>query len=128
MSIALVKIWETKLYEYNAQASSVRFKHDFIRACNNALDRYSIKTNLTTKISHVDQVDETIDMDEDHGFVLEAGIDRYLIQYGHQSGDQDLATVKSEFEDVLGDALLDRDQESASDADDGEVIAMFDDE
>ena len=126
MSIESVSIWETKLYEYNMQASSERFKHDFIRAVNNALDIYSITTNQTTKIDHISATDDVIDIDADYGFVVEAGIDRFLVQYGHKSGDLDLTTASGVFNEALKLALLDRDQEAADAATDSEVIGMFD--
>ena len=126
MSIEAVKIWETKLYEYNMQASSDRFKHDFIRAINNTLDIYAISMNETSKPDHIDATDDVIDVDADHGFVIEAGVDRYLVQYGHKTGDMDLTTASGVFKEALNLALLDRDQEAADAATDSEVIGMFD--
>jgi len=128
MALNLGKIWATKLYEYNMQASSDRFKHDFIRATNNALNIYSIDLNLSAAIAHISATDDTVAIDADHGFVLEAGIDRYLTQYGHKTGDQDLDTVKAEFASALRRALLDRDQKAAAAATDSEVIASFDED
>lgn len=128
MSIESLSIWQTKLYEYNMQASSERFKHDYIRAVNNALDIYSITTNQTTKIAHIDATDDVIAIDTDHGFVVEAGVDRFLVQYGHKSGDLDLKTASGVFTEALKLALLDRDQEAAAAATDAEVIGMFDDD
>jgi len=126
MAIESLDIWQTKLYEYNMQASSDRFKHDYIRATNSALDRYSIRQNLASKVAHITATDDTIAVDVDHSFVIEAGIDRWLVQYGHKTGDMDLKTAKDAFEEALEDARLDRDQEAAEAATDDQVIGMFD--
>jgi len=128
MAIEGIDIWKTKLYEYNMNASSDRFKHDFIRAVNNTLDIYAIDMNLESKPAHIDATDDVIDVDVDHSFVIEAGVDRFLTQYGHKSGDMNIETAKNEFALSLRRALLDRDQEAATNADNDEVIAFFDED
>ena len=122
MAIDASIIFEQKVREYKAESSSGRFKADFLRATNNALDKISIRTDLGSHPAHITRTDASISIDANRGYVLEAGIDYWLIKYGHRNGDLSLADALSLFNDAIRDAILDRDHDDMDAATDDEVI------
>ena len=123
MAIDGTIIYEQKVREYKAEASSGRFKSDFIRATNNAMDKMSIRIDRGSHPAHITRTDASIDVNANRGYVLEAGIDYWLIKYGHRNGDLNVADALALFDDALKDAILDRDHDDMDAATDDEIIA-----
>jgi len=136
MAINSEEIWEQKQHQFSENASSKTFKRDYLKAVNNTLDEYSTRLNLSSHPAHITQTDESIDINANRGYVLEAGIDFWLIKYMHRSGDLDVGSSRTLYDDALRTAMLDRDNDLAATADadsdssdpNPQMIGMFDNE
>ena len=83
---------------------------EFKLAVNNTLDRYAVALDLPAKPAHITSTDGTIDIDANRQYVIEAGIDFYVVGYGNfKSGDKTVENAKELFEDALTKACADRD-------------------
>lgn len=122
MAIDGTTLFEQKVRQYKAEASSNRFKDDYIHAVNNSLDKYSLKLNIAHP-AHISRTDASIDIDANRGYVLGAGIDYWLIKFGHRDGDLTEREAKVNFDDAIADAITDQNHDDMAAADNEEIIA-----
>jgi hypothetical protein len=123
MSLDNTEFFESKRAQFNAEGSNDRFQLDYIAAVNHALDEYSIKTHLSSHPTHISGTDGTIDIDANEGFVLSAGVDRWLLLFGHfKSGDLTVERAEKTWEAALATARVHRDFTTAAEDDEEESI------
>ena len=109
MAIAATPIFEAKARQFMALESEL-FNTDFIMAVNNTLDRYAVVMDLATKPAYLTSVEENIDIDSRRQYVIEAGVDFYVLGYGNfKAGDRTVASAEDAFERALTIAQTDRD-------------------
>lgn len=109
MAISTTPLYEAKGSQFSA-LESILWPIEFSLAVNNTLDRYAVALDLSVKPAHITSTEGVIDIDANRQYVMEAGIDFYVLGYGNfKNGDQTVEAARQKFEDVLSLARTDRD-------------------
>lgn len=84
--IYLAGLYDQKKRQYGSLGNNgvARFDLDFIDAVNRAIKRINVDANLSTAISTVDSVEDTVELDDKYEGVVSDGIDLYLQQMGRR--------------------------------------------
>lgn len=78
-NITLDSLYEQKQREFNVLGNGVsRFQADFIIATNRAINVINTEAGLSSDISRIDSVEDTVELDEKYEEVLSDGISLYL--------------------------------------------------
>lgn len=115
---------EQKARQFRA-ANSPRFDGDYVRALNIVLNELKAELQLTSAPSTVSNIGSNIDFDAGREYAISAGIDYWLVRFGHQSGDLSLNSAFAAYDSAKRLARLDRDQDAEDAATDGEVFASL---
>jgi hypothetical protein len=91
MSIAATALYEDAAAQIGAGVGNDRLTRAFKRAVNRSLDELSIAADLATPLTHIDDVDDVIDLDDNYEHILYAGVLFHLVRAGHLPGDPRLA-------------------------------------
>jgi hypothetical protein len=123
MAIAVQNVYDRMVRQFTTSTQDRRFLADFTDSINDVLDELMVAGGLTTAIPHVDTMQDTIDeLDENHSFILAAGLVYYLSLAGYRRREgTDVATAKIDWDDKKGDFWALKMQEDQATVDDDDV-------
>lgn len=104
MSLNTLQIFNAVAKEFRANPSDEGFKEDFVTSVNQALDDLTIECDLSTPLSHIRSVDESISqLSFYHMGILKAGVVYYLIvnSWKHRRGDEMFSIAQDEWQDKI---------------------------
>ena len=93
MSISVSAMETDASAQLGQGVGNARLASSFVRAVNRALSEMSLAADLATRLTHITDTDEVIDLDADYEHILYAGVLFHLVRMGHLPGDPRVAKV-----------------------------------
>jgi len=95
MAISVQALWERISSQFGRGSGAERLNDDFIYALNDALNELSYVNDLATKLTNIDDVNDTIDdMDDEQFYIVRAGTVFNLMNNGRVPDDPKQAEAK----------------------------------
>ena len=113
MAISVTTLYEDAAQECGAGVGNDKLTSGFVRACNRALDKMSVRADLATKHSHIANTDASVStLSEHYGYMLYAGVIFYLRRMGFRSPDpklfvKELDDSERQWNEALGEYVMD---------------------
>jgi hypothetical protein len=125
-NLQLDALYDQKQREFATQNNGgSRFQLDFIDATNRAINEINRKADLSTRVSRVDDIDDTVALDAKYEDVLSDGISLHLMMGNRRpaKGAEQLVRVRQlRFEDGISEIQADiRNIATDADSDDDSV-------
>jgi len=122
MSLSVKILYGAAKNRFAAAGGSSRFDDDFVYAVNMTLDGLSFAADLDSPFPHINDTEGVISaLDERHSYLLDAGIDVFLMKQGQKparGGEDSYVTALRRWEDVRGDLMVMESIERQSERDD----------
>jgi len=112
MSISASTLFNGIAQDFGVGVGSDRLKEGFVRAVNRSLDELSLQADLATRLAHIQNVDDSISLDNQYEWIVYSGVVNWLWKMGYKTADPRIAAV------VLNDV-----RKSWEDAKDAYVVA-----
>jgi len=99
MAISGQTMFEGKVAQYGMQASHAQFLNDYLRALRSIIT--SLANDLNAEVITVTtDVNASLDYPAYAWEAVEAGLDRWLVQFGHKTGDLTIERAVQLFKDA----------------------------
>jgi len=83
MAFSLHGMYEQKEREFRAGGSPDTFQPDFLTAVNDCIGYVNVQCNLETELAFATDESDTIDLDQEHQWVLSDGVSWRLLSMGY---------------------------------------------
>ena len=124
MSLEVYPIFAAMVKRFRQTESSERFLADFPYCVNLILGELSFTADLATAIAPINDPQDTIsELDQDHQWILDAGLDYYLMRQGYAPavGKVALPLAKADWEIARDSYLTMMRREDMADVDDDDI-------
>jgi len=120
MALALTSLYESMVRQFRTVVSDDRFQQDFVSAVNLSLDQLSDFADLTTPMGHIQSYKASISELNPYDLnIIEPVVVFNLVRAGrkHIRGDDAYVRLKEEWENALGDFLVNESKDDQDDVD-----------